>query len=160
MNKVIYYNDDIRCYYDGRVERLFRPNCKNPEWKLVENVDNDYGYNRIGINKKMIKRHRLLAFCFIGLSNICGVKNGIDVIDHIDGNKLNNSVDNLRITTSQGNDQNRTTIKGYCWNKRANKWKAHITLNGRLIHLGYFTTEQEARQAYLNAKPIYHTIHN
>ena len=159
MNKVIYYNDFIRCYYDGRVERL-RANGKNPEWKLVDNVDNMLGYNVITINNKLIRRHRLIAFCFLGLENINEVISGEDVIDHEDGNKLNNSVNNLRITTGAGNNQNYTKAKGYSWHKRSKKWRAHITLNGRQIHLGLFTTEQEARQAYLNAKPIYHTIHN
>ena len=156
MNKVVYYNDYIRCYYDGKVERLdYR--YKNPEWKIVENVDNKYGYNAININNKMIRRHRLIAFCFLGLDNIDGVNNGVDLIDHIDGNKLNNSADNLRITNSAGNCQN-TKAKGYSWHKRSKKWLASIQLNGRQIHLGCYTTEEDAHQAYLNAKPLYHTL--
>jgi len=158
MNKVIYYSDYIRCYYDGRVERL-RANGKNPKWKIIENVAYNGGYNAFGINNKFILRHRLIAFCFLGLNNIDEVTRGIDVIDHIDNNKLNNSASNLRITTDAGNKQN-TKAKGYCWHKRSKKYQASIGLNGRLIHLGRYTTEEEARQAYLNGKQQYHTIHN
>ena len=158
MNKVVYYNDYIRCYYDGRVERLdYR--YKNPEWKLVENVVNmSNGYNRIRINNKMILRHRLISFCFLDLSNIDEVTRGVDVIDHTDGNKLNNSVENLRITNNQGNQQNQTKAKGCNWDNINKKWMASIGINGRKIHLGRYITEQEARQAYLTAKPLYHTL--
>ena len=39
-----------------------------------------------------------------------------------------------------------------------NKWKAQIRLDGKLKHLGYFVNEEDARNAYLNAKLIYHKI--
>lgn len=82
----------------------------------------------------------------------------INSIDHIDGNKSNNQIDNLRDVTNQENHWNRTTAKGYCWNKSANKFKAAIQINGKVKHLGYYTTEQEARNAYLKGKETYHVI--
>ena len=152
----VYYNDDIRCYRDGVVERLDK-RFKPPKWKEVENTDNDgHGYNTIGINDKMIYRHRLLAYCFLGLNDIVGISGGDDCIDHINGNPLDNRVANLRITTMQGNTQNQTQAKGYYWNKQNKKWHAQIHLNKKTIYLGYYTTEEEARQAYLTGKEKYH----
>jgi len=153
MIDCVYFNDDIRCYRNGLVERYWR----NKYWKIVENTDNDEdGYNIIRINGRGIKRHRLIAYCFLGLENIVGEKNNVNCIDHIDNNKLNNSVANLRITTHQGNMFNRPTTKGYYWDKQRNKWRATIGLNGKIIYLGYYNTEEEAHQAYLTAKKEYH----
>jgi len=155
MIDLIYYNNKIRCYRDGQVERFFR----NKYWKIVENNNNNNkGYNQIEINKKLIFRHRLIAYCFLGLDNIIGNKKGIDVIDHIDGDKLNNSVENLRITNGNGNQQNRKNVKGYYFNKKLNKYHARIRVNGKRIHLGLFDTKEDAHNAYLDAKNIYHII--
>jgi len=155
MTDFIYYNDEIRCYINGKVERFWR----NKYWKIVENIGNcKEGYNRIEINKKMIYRHRIIAYCFLELQNIVGNQNGIDLIDHIDGDKLNNSVENLRITNQSGNQQNHKNAKGFYFNKRLNKYQAQIRVNGKTIYLGYFDTKEEAHNAYLDAKNIYHII--
>jgi len=79
-------------------------------------------------------------------------------LDHIDGDKSNNKIDNLRDVTNQQNHFNETRAKGYIWEKRYQKFKAYIKLNGKLIHLGRFDAEQEARAAYLEAKLKYHVI--
>lgn len=79
-------------------------------------------------------------------------------IDHIDGNRTNNFLVNLRVVTHQQNCMNRTKAKGYCWHKITKKWISSIKVTGKLKHLGYFNTEAEARQAYLDAKKIYHII--
>lgn len=153
MIDCVCYNDDIRCYRDGRVERCF----KRKGWRIVENTANCIGYNFIGINNKMVYRHRLIAFCFLGLENVIGKSGGDNIIDHIDRNPLNNAVENLRITTHQGNLQN-TNCKGYSWEKARGKFHTTIRLNGKKISLGYYTTAEEARQAYLDGKKKYHLI--
>lgn len=153
MIDCVYYNDDVRCFRDGRVERLF----KRKGWTLVENTANhNDGYNLIRINGKNILRHRIIAFCFLGLNDIVSEKGADDCIDHIKGDTLNNSVSNLRITTQQGNSHNRPRTKGYSFHKQKKKWSAQIKVNKKQIHLGLYDTEEEAHQAYLNAKPIYH----
>lgn len=80
-----------------------------------------------------------------------------DVIDHINRNKLDNRIINLRKTTSLKNGQNIEPGKGYSYHKSVNKYQARIRINGRLKALGYFETEKEANGAYLEAKNIYHT---
>ena len=107
-------------------------------------------YYGVWINKKLYYTHRLIATAFI--DNPHNKK----YVDHIDGNRLNNSLDNLRWVTSSENQHNRRTAKGYHWDEEKQKWKAGIRVNNKKIHLGYFDTEEEARQAYLDAKKIYH----
>jgi hypothetical protein len=75
--------------------------------------------------------------------------------DHINHNTLDNRKKNLRIITNKVNSQNRRGVKGYYWSKIAKKWIANIGVNGKSIHLGRFTVESEARQAYLDARQKY-----
>lgn len=79
-------------------------------------------------------------------------------VDHINGNPLDNRKCNLRIVSNQQNSFNRTKIKGYYYKKQAKKWQSQIMLNDKKIYIGLFDTEEEARNAYLEAKKIYHTI--
>lgn len=153
MVNVIYYNEFVRCYRTGVVERLF----KQKGWTIVKNTaNNSNGYNAIRINKKTILRHRLIAFCWLGLNNLEEIKRGEDVIDHKNHTKLDNSVVNLRITDQSGNNENMSNVKGFYWNKRDKKWQAQIGTDGKVIQLGYYEKEEDAHNAYLDAKLIYH----
>lgn len=78
-------------------------------------------------------------------------------VDHMDTNKLNNKISNLRNITHHQNLFN-TNAKGYSWDKAHNKYSSHIRLNYKKIWLGFFDTPEEAHQAYLDAKKIYHII--
>ena len=80
-----------------------------------------------------------------------------NLIDHININSLDNRIENLRILTHQQNQFN-TNAKGYYWHKKKNNWIAKIRVNSKEIYLGSFTEEKDARQAYLEAKKIYHII--
>ena len=75
-------------------------------------------------------------------------------IDHWDHNPSNNRISNLRDATPTENQHNRKSPRGY--SRKRNKWSARILLAGKTIHLGDFNTEDEAHQAYLRAKAIYH----
>jgi hypothetical protein len=85
-------------------------------------------------------------------------------LDHIDGDGANNRLDNLREATVGENQQNLTVNKsggssrfrGVCWIKREKRWRASIKVAGRLQHLGRFTCELAARDAYLAAKARVH----
>jgi hypothetical protein len=79
------------------------------------------------------------------------------VIDHINRNSLDNSFINLRKITTQQNLHN-TDAKGYSYHKNTKKWQATISVNYKSKCLGYFNTEAEAREAYLQAKKIHHKI--
>lgn len=76
------------------------------------------------------------------------------VVDHIDGNGLNNRGSNLRLCTVSENLRNRqptragSKYKGVSFRKQRNKWRAEITLNGRHYHIGLFDNETDAAKAY------------
>ena len=127
----------------------------NPEWveKSICNRNRNTGYKCIHIGNKSYFVHRIVGYLFLGLD----IENLKEMIDHIDGNVINNKLENLRIVTQQQNSFN-TKAKGFCFHKKSNKFRARIMLNGKQIHLGYFDTEEEARQAYLYAKQKYHLI--
>lgn len=76
-------------------------------------------------------------------------------IDHIDRDKTNNHIDNLRLASPSQNAANRgltrrntTGLKGVCRSSRYKKWVAHVRMGGRKKHLGYFTDKYEAARAY------------
>ena len=76
-------------------------------------------------------------------------------IDHIDNDKSNNNIENLRIVNNSENQQNIHSTKGYTWIKRDNKYRAQIKVNKKQHYLGLHDTIDEAREAYLIAKEKY-----
>jgi len=81
------------------------------------------------------------------------------VVDHINHNTLDNRKCNLRNVTTRENLSNQkrksecsSQCVGVSWDKQKKKWKAHIAINGKKKHLGYFTNELQAAEAYLQAK--------
>tara|TARA_R110000868_G_scaffold138711_1_gene353060 strand:- start:10 stop:465 length:456 start_codon:yes stop_codon:yes gene_type:complete len=143
------YSPKLRCYTDGRVERFTR----GKYWRVVENKDTSNGYSRITLDGSTVRINRFIAFCFLGLPTL--KFDGNIEVDHIDRNRLNNSVDNLRLVNHQQNNFNRNA-KGYTFNKQRQKYHAQIMVNGTQIFLGLFNTAEEAHEAYLTAKAKYH----
>lgn len=88
-------------------------------------------------------------------------RGGIDdnlIIDHVNGNKTDNRLCNIRLGTTRENQQNRVEHRegklcGCYWDKQKEKWRAQIIIDGKRKHLGYFATELEAHEAYLAALP-------
>ena len=94
--------------------------------------------------------HALVASAFLGYE-----RRGRELVcDHIDENKLNNNLSNLRVITLRENTARSTSKKltGAFWHKRLNKWQSSISINNKTIHLGYFDTEIEANEAYKDTK--------
>lgn len=87
-------------------------------------------------------------------TEIIGIKTGY-MIDHRDGNTLNNQRFNLRHVTNRQNQQNRHTPKAskypgvtFRTGRKKIKWRARITVDKKVTHLGYFDSEIEAFKAY------------
>jgi len=142
--------------------KVFRFDKRSKKWKRCDNLKPDnLGYIRIGLRKKgkKEKKFRLHRIVYKAYNPSWDIMNGItdNSIDHIDGNKTNNNIDNLRVVTHQENQFN-TKAKGYYFNKQHKKWQAYICVDNKKIHLGYYETEAEAHQAYLTAKEKYHII--
>jgi hypothetical protein len=131
--------------YDGK--QLFKNN------KIAGGIHKS-GYRQIKLQNISYPAHRLIWVYHYG---------NIDVnlqIDHIDGNKDNNSIKNLRLVTAQQNCHNRSKLnaKGYTWNKKDKKWHASIYIQGKLKFLGQFINEIDARNSYLKACNQYHIL--
>ena len=82
----------------------------------------------------------------------------VDFIDHIDRNKKNNIGYNLRSVTKSQNAMNVSNVKGVSFCNRSKKWIAKIMVNYKGIHLGSFTTKDEALNCYKINKNKYHFI--
>jgi hypothetical protein len=84
-------------------------------------------------------------------------------IDHINGNPLDNRIENLRDVTELGNNQNlrrpkKGNISGFLGvAPNHSRWLAKITVSGKQIYLGTYNTPEEAHQAYLAAKRVLHS---
>jgi len=86
-------------------------------------------------------------------------------VDHIDGDGLNNHIENLRPTSHKQNSENRkganknniNGVKGVCWHKGKKEWEAQITHNGKVIKLGYYVNKEDAIAARIAAEKEYFT---
>jgi hypothetical protein len=117
----------------------------------IKSMNNGY----LEISGQKQNRLRLLAHTFAWFSFYGNID--VDKIDHINRNKTDNRICNLRNLTNQQNAFN-TPAKGYYLCKTTNKWRAQIVLNQKHICLGRYNTEEEARNAYLKGKEKYHII--
>lgn len=86
-----------------------------------------------------------------------------DQIDHVDNDKLNNRIGNLREATAQENMRNlsvrKTNTSGYKgvhWVSRRKSYQARIRFEGKRVHLGYYATAEAASAAYREAAKKYH----
>jgi len=114
-----------------------------------------HGYLCVGINYKSYRAHRLIFLMHKGYLP--------KTIDHINGDKLDNRIENLRAATVGQNQHNRKTnanntsgYKGVSWNKARKKWITGIKLEGKRIHLGYFDNVEEAAEAVRKAREELH----
>jgi hypothetical protein len=142
-------------YYDensGNFTWLVSNSSQSEIGKIAGCVDSSIGYRNISITidgkAHKFKAHRLAWLYVYG---VWPAKN----IDHIDRNKLNNRISNLREATQQENMRNYTKqpnkssrYLGVSWHKVRKKWQAKILLNNGPKYLGIFTSEEEAALAY------------
>jgi hypothetical protein len=150
-------------------------NYKMETWRKIEEYDNysvsDFGNVRNDKTNKILKPsidrkgycktnlyedtkpktfriHQLVAIAFIDNPD------HKIYVDHIDNNRENNNIGNLRWCTSQENQRNSkigvnnlSGTKGVSFCNRRNKWRSRICIDRLDIHLGYFDTIEEAKEA-------------
>ena len=116
---------------------------------LACRIEKKTGYRQIHIRHRTYYLHRIVASIFIDNPQVKRC------VDHIDNNKLNNNVSNLRWVTHSENkcntgvySNNKLGVKGVCMTKEK-KYRASLTFNKHKYHLGHFETLEQAKQARL-----------
>lgn len=108
------------------------------------------GYRRILVGRRQYLAHRLAWLYVYGYMP--------DYVDHINGQRDDNRICNLRPATQSQNianskraTDNRSGFKGASWNSKNQRWVGFIRINGVNKYLGQFDTAQEAHDAYMKA---------
>ena len=137
----------------GKVKSLVRRGCVKD--RILKPAISSGGYYTVSLYKEKPKKyaiHQLVAISF--LNHIpCGYKL---VIDHIDFNRTNNKLLNLKLISVRENT-NKKHLKSsskYCgvsWNTKHKKWYVYISINDINKYLGVFTNELEASKVYQKA---------
>ena len=115
----------------------------------------DTGYRQIRIDRRPHRVHRLVFLYHHGyLPNI---------VDHIDGDRRNNHIENLRDCTGSQNQynsaipsNNKSGIKGVSWDKYASKWVVRIGVGGKHRHFGYYDDLELAELVAYEAREHHH----
>jgi hypothetical protein len=115
----------------------------------------DSGYVLLEINSNTYRAHRVAWLYMYG-------KFPVELLDHINRDKADNSIHNLREASKVQNSyntsirsDNSTGYKGVSIDKRSNRYRAYININGKQKSLGYYSTAEEAALAYNTAAEKY-----
>ena len=123
---------------------------------ITENLRAD-GYKTICIKRTNLYSHRVAWALFY---KSCPTMD----VDHINGDRSDNRIVNLRLVSHQTNTENRrlaqknnkSGILGVSWHKGNGKWVAQVYLNRKRVFCKYCDDKESAHSAYIEAKRIYH----
>lgn len=143
-------------YYDGVNLRWLAPTSNRvKKHRLVGTIS--AGYLSAYVHNKSYQVHRIIWELHNG-----SIPDGF-VVDHKDGNKLNNKLENLRLCTQAENVLNcaasknsKTKIKGVFFDKSRGKYRTQISVKGKLYFLGRFEKLEDAESAYRKASITLH----
>ncbi len=144
---------EIRNYFDYADGVLYWKVKKGYAIKIGQpagTFDETTGYYRIHVNSKLQKVHRLVFLYHHGYLP--------KFVDHIDGNKKNNRIENLREATKSQNAMNQkistrntSGIKGVMWHKRDKKWFVQLRVNSKCHSFGYYDNKELAELVAIEA---------
>lgn len=113
------------------------------------------GYIVVRVNGKDTRAHRVIFCMHHGFMP--------SAIDHADGNKTNNKIENLRQCSISENSTNKkrgtnntSGAKGVSWHKATGKWQVNVTVNKRQRNFGYFNDFELAELVAIEARNKYH----
>jgi hypothetical protein len=127
-------------------------NVRNVETGRILKIGSNLGYKNVGLrsnNKRYtVFIHRLIAKAFLPNPD------NREQVDHIDNDRANNNINNLRWCTNQENQFNKnipsnntTGFKGVTFRRNTQKWCARIAFNKKTICIGNYDTIEEAKVA-------------
>ena len=134
-------------YDSGHLVRLVsRGNSKRGN---IVGTKDSHGHLQVYVKGRTYLVHRLIWFLLKG--------SWPKELDHINGIRDDNRIENLREVTRQQNLFNRkattgstSKYKGVSWKSKNNKWVAQSCVNGKVNYLGLYNTEEKAHEAYEN----------
>ena len=145
--------DVLHELFEYREGKLYRKTTIGGQLKGVEAGHLHHeGYIDVKINNKQYRVHRIIYMMFYG-----HIPRNMQ-IDHINRNRTDNRIENLRVVTHCENQWNVSEKKGYHFVAKHNKFRVRITVNRKRILIGDYNTEEEAAAAYKEAKEKYHII--
>ncbi len=157
------YDEAIRLFeYNPTTGELIRRVTMSSRAQAGDVAGNDcgHGYLKVSVNYKQHYVHRVIWLMVHG--------EWPGEIDHIDHDRGNNKLSNLRVVSRLENSRNssmkstnKSGVNGVSWAKKANKWHATIWDKGKMFHLGYFGNLADAAQVRYDAEQIfgYHPTH-
>lgn len=146
--------------YDKELGHLIRRVRTSPNTRPGEVAGrvNNKGYRQTMIDKQRHMEHRLVWLY------VHGEWPSMEV-DHINGVRDDNRIENLRLATRAQNQQNvgirshnTSGYIGVTWYPKLSRWRAQIKANGKKMHIGLFDCPVEAHNAYLAKKAELHTF--
>ena len=150
LKEVLGYNPDT-----GILTWTEKP-CKNIEIGQEAGSVKPNGYRHIQFKRKRWHTHRLVYYMYHGIDPL------EKEVDHINRNRLDNRIENLRLVTSSQNlmnsgsyKNNTSGFKGVYWDKIKKNWRTLIIVNGKRIQLGSFINKEDAIKARKEAEIKY-----
>jgi hypothetical protein len=145
---------EIFSYKDGHLYWKIKPSSKTLIGTKA-GCSNKLGYVEIRYKKTLYLAHRLIFMMFYGFFP--------KQIDHIDGNKGNNLIENLREANNIQNSlnkpipkSNKSGIKNVSWQKSAQKWQVNLCVNKEYKYFGLFDDLELAQLVAIEARDKYH----
>lgn len=160
MTKIILTQELLKEYLkynpDNGLFTWIKDYGKNIKSGIDAGCENSIGYIQIGIFGKKYLAHRLAWFYMNGTWPT-------ECLDHIDRNRKNNTYSNLRLASYTNNAQNKkiqnnntSGFKGIIKCNDGATFRSRIKVDGSVIHIGCFPTQEEAHIAYCFAALEYH----
>jgi hypothetical protein len=157
MASQIITQDQVKDLFEYRDGVLYRKVNTSPNARAGDKAGTLNGNGRIytRVNSQKYLSHRIIFLMFYGYLP--------QFIDHIDGNPLNNRIDNLRPVTSAENNRNAkirknntSGVKGVCWYKAGQKWQVQLQVDGGRKFFGYYSDIELAELVAIEARNKYH----